>query len=74
MYFIGEGRMTNKLYEQYDEESIESLNTIDRLNCDINASREEERQAHKTIDRLLREIIELKAEIATLKALLRDMG
>jgi hypothetical protein len=45
--------MTNKLYEQYDEESIESLNTIDRL---------------------LREIIELKAEIATLKAQMRDMG
>ena len=45
--------MTNKLYEQYDEESIESLNTIDRL---------------------LREIIELKAEIATLKAQMRDVG
>lgn len=45
--------MTNKLYEQHDEESIESLNTIDRL---------------------LREIIELKAEIATLKAQMRDMG
>ena len=45
--------MTNKLYEQYDEESIESLNTIDRLK---------------------RNIIELEAEIVTLKALLRDMG
>ncbi len=45
--------MTNKLYEQYDEESIESLNTIDGLK---------------------REIIELKAEIATLKTQMRDMG
>ena len=44
--------MSNKLYEQYDEE----------------------RQAHNTIDRLLREINELKAEIATLKAQMRDMG
>ena len=45
--------MTDKLYEQYDEESIDALNTIDRLK---------------------RKIIELEAEIATLKALLRDMG
>ena len=43
--------MTNKLYEQYDEESIDALNTIDELK---------------------REIIELKAEVATLKARLRD--
>ena len=42
--------MTNKLYEQYDEESIEALNTIDALK---------------------REIIELRSEIATLKAQLR---
>jgi hypothetical protein len=66
--------MNNKLYEQYDDESIEALNTIDILKRDINASREEERQAHNTIDRLLREVIELQAEIATLKAQMRDMG
>ena len=45
--------MTNKLYEQYDEESIDALNTIDGLK---------------------REIIELKAEITTLKTQMRDMG
>ena len=45
--------MNNKLYEQYDDESIEALNTIDTLK-------------HK--------IIELQAEIATLKAQMRDMG
>jgi uncharacterized small protein (DUF1192 family) len=45
--------MTNKLYEQHDDESIEALNTIDTLK-------------HK--------IIELQAEIATLKARMRDMG
>ena len=45
--------MNTKLYEQYDDESIE---------------------AHNTIDRLLREVIELQAEIATLKARMRDMG
>jgi len=45
--------MTNKLYEQHDDESIEALNTIDTLKC---------------------KIIELEAEIATLKALMRDMG
>lgn len=45
--------MTNKLYEQHDDESIDALNTIDTLK---------------------REIIELKAEISTLKARLRDMG
>ena len=39
--------MTNKLYEQYDEESIDGLK---------------------------REIIELKAEITTLKTQMRDMG
>ena len=66
--------MNTKLYEQYDDESIEALNTIDILKRDINASREEERQAHNTIDRLLREVIELQAEIATLKARMRDMG
>ena len=43
--------MTNKLYEQHDDESIEALNTIDTLK---------------------REIIELKAEVATLKAQMRD--
>ena len=31
MYFIGERRVTNKLYEQHDEESIDALNTIDTL-------------------------------------------
>ena len=45
--------MTNKLYEQHDEEGIDALNTIDTLK---------------------REIIELKAEIATLKAQMRDIG
>ena len=44
--------MTNKLYEQHDDESIEALNTIDTLK---------------------REIIELKAEIVTLKAQRGDM-
>ena len=45
--------MTNKLYEQHDDESIDALNTIDALK---------------------REIIELNAEVATLKAQMRDMG
>ena len=45
--------MNNKLYEQYDDESIDALNTIDALK---------------------REIIELNAEVATLKAQMRDMG
>ena len=45
--------MINKLYEQYDDESIDALNTIDALK---------------------REIIELNAEVATLKAQMRDMG
>ncbi|QLF86129.1 hypothetical protein CC030809_00073 [Synechococcus phage S-CAM7] len=45
--------MTNKLYEQHDDESIEALNTIDTLK---------------------RRIIELEAEIVTLKARMRDMG
>ena len=45
--------MTNKLYEQHDDESIEALDTIDTLK---------------------RKIIELEAEIATLKARMRDMG
>ncbi len=44
--------MTNKLYEQHDDESIEALDTIDTLK---------------------RRIIELEAEIATLKARMRDM-
>ncbi len=43
--------MTNKLYEQHDDKSIEALNTIDILK---------------------RRIIELEAEIATLKAWIRD--
>ncbi len=45
--------MNNKLYEQYDEESIEALTIIDTLK---------------------RKVIELEAEIATLKAQMRDMG
>ena len=44
--------MINKLYEQYDEESLDLLTTVDMLR---------------------QEIIELKAEIATLKAQMRDM-
>ncbi len=46
------GMMSNKLYEQHDDESIEALNTIDMLK---------------------RKIIELEAEIATLKARMRDI-
>jgi uncharacterized small protein (DUF1192 family) len=42
----------NKLYEQYDEETLNLL---------------------KTVDMLKREVIELQAEIATLKAQMRDM-
>lgn len=45
--------MTIKLYEQYDEETLDLLTTVDLLK---------------------REVIELQAEIATLKARLRDMG
>ncbi len=45
--------MTNKLYEQHDDESIEALDTIDTLK---------------------RRIIEVEADIATLKALMKDMG
>lgn len=43
--------MTNKLYEQYDEETLDLLTTVDMLR---------------------REVIELQAEVATLKARLRD--
>ena len=43
----------NKLYEQYDEETLDLLTTVDMLR---------------------REVIELQAEVATLKAQMRDMG
>ena len=45
--------MMNKLYEQYDEETLDLLTTVDMLR---------------------REVIELQAEVATLKAQMRDMG
>ena len=43
--------MMNKLYEQYDEESLDLLTTVDMLR---------------------REVIELQAEVSTLKAIIRD--
>ncbi len=52
--------MTNKLYEQHDDERIEAIGPIGATG--------------NTIDILKRRIIELEAEIVTLKARLRDMG
>ena len=43
--------MNNKLYDQYDEETLDLLTTVDMLR---------------------REVIELQAEVSTLKAIIRD--